>query len=77
MEKRIIQSASKISLLMFVASLNVITTFGVIWGVIHGTLDVKEVLALFATSISLVLGFYFGSRTPTVPVDPVTPTTQG
>ena len=78
MDKKIIQSASKLSLLAFVGTLNVITTFSVIWGVVHGSLDVKDVLALFATSTSLVLGFYFGrASAPTSTVDTSSTTTTG
>lgn len=64
MEKTIIQSATKITLLVFVFALAGLVIFAGVWGTIHGTLEPKEVLAIFGTSLTLVLGFYFGSKIP-------------
>lgn len=67
MDKVITKSASKITLLMIVTTLNIITLFSVCVSIWRGTLEGKEVLALFSTSVSLVIGYYFGrASTPTV-----------
>lgn len=70
MEKTIIQSATKISLLVLVFSLTALSIFAGVWGVIHGTLDPKEIITLFGTALTLVLGAYFGSKFPASPSSP-------
>jgi len=67
MEKTIIQSATKITLLVLVNVLAGLSAFAGIWGVIHGTLDPKEIITLFGTALTLVLGAYFGSKFPSTP----------
>lgn len=67
MDKVITKSASKLTLLLIVGTLCAITLFSIMVTVWRGSLDGKEVLALFATSVSLVIGYYFGrASTPTV-----------
>lgn len=74
MDKVITKSASKLTLLLIVGTLCAITLFSVFVTVWRGTLDGKEILALFATSVSLVIGYYFGRATaPTVPEVSATP----
>jgi ABC-type glucose/galactose transport system permease subunit len=58
----ILGSASKLVLLMIVIVLCLIAMFASVWGIIHATLEPKEIVALFGTALTFVLGFYFGSK---------------
>ena len=68
----IFKSATKFVLLITAISLNVITMFACIWAIIHGSLEAKNILALFGTTLNTIVGFYFGSKMAGVdkPVDP-------
>lgn len=58
----ILKSASKIVLLLVVITLVVLALFSGIWGVINNTLAPKEIIALFATALTFVMGYYFGAK---------------
>lgn len=68
MEKTIIQSATKITLLALVIALVLLVIFSGIWGTVHGTLDPKEILAVFAPALTFVLGHYFGKTGSNTPI---------
>jgi hypothetical protein len=58
--KNILSSATKLVLLLVVVNLNVISCFAVCIGIYRGTLDPKDVLALFGSVVTGVIFFYFG-----------------
>ena len=45
---------------MVVFNLNIISCFAVLIGIYRGTLDPKEVLALFGSVVTGIIFFYFG-----------------
>lgn len=68
-------SATKTVLMMVTTVLSVITLYAVILGVWRGVLDPKDVLAIFASVMSFIIGFYF-SRRSDVPTPEGTITSQ-
>lgn len=59
----ITKSASKVVLLAIIAVLCIITLVAAIVGVVRGSLEpVKDIISLFGSALSFVLGFYFGSK---------------
>lgn len=58
--QNIFTSATKIVLLLVVSTLSLISAYAVIVGIYRGTLDPKEVLALFGSVVTGVIFFYFG-----------------
>lgn len=59
----ITKSASKVVLLAIIAVLCILALVAGIVGVVRGSLEpVKEILSLFGSALSFVLGFYFGSK---------------
>ena len=58
----ILKSASKIVLLLIVVALVLLALFAGVMGILRGTLDPKELIALFGTALTFVLGFYFGNK---------------
>lgn len=60
--KNLLSSATKLVLLYVTMILGILTTFAGIVGIWRGTLEPKEVLALFGTIITFVIGYYFSKR---------------
>lgn len=58
----ILKSASKIVLLLVVVALVILALFAGVAGILKGTLEPKEIIALFGTALTFVLGFYFGNK---------------
>jgi len=58
----ILKSASKLVLLFVVFILGILSMFAGIYGIVKGTLEPKEIIGLFGTAMTFVLGFYFGSK---------------
>ena len=58
----ILSSASKLVLLFVVFILGITAAFAAVWGIVHSTLDPKELVTQFGTAVTFVLGFYFGSK---------------
>lgn len=59
----ITKSASKIVLLSVIAVLCILTLVAGIIGVVRGSLEqFKDILSLFGSALSFVLGFYFNSK---------------
>ena len=64
----LLKSASKLVLLYVVLILGILSAFAGVWGIIKGTLEPKEIIGLFGTALTFVLGYYFGSKgDPTKP----------
>lgn len=61
---QIFNSASKLVLLYIVGILGILTLLAGGWSVITGTFGeaAKIILAAFGTSLTFVMGFYFGSK---------------
>ena len=69
----IIKSAAKISLLVVIIVLALMAGFTAIWGVMHGTLDPKDILSIFGGAVTMIVAFYFGksiSNNNSTPSDP-------
>ncbi len=65
----ILKSASKIVLLFVVLILGLMAAFAGVWGLVKGTLDPKEIISLFGTALTFVLGYYFSNKgDPTQPM---------
>lgn len=62
---------------MIVFNLNIISMYAVIIGIYRGTLDPKEVLALFGSVVTGVIFFYFGKNMQTVDNSPSQPPQLG
>lgn len=62
--KNIIQSASKLVLLYVVGILGLLTLFAGAWSVVTGDFGkaAELILGAFASTLTFVLGFYFGSK---------------
>lgn len=62
--QNILKSASKLVLLYIIGLLGLLTLFVGVWSVINGTYGEAEKLVLggFNSTLTFVLGFYFGSK---------------
>ena len=58
----ILKSASKIVLLLVVIALVLLAIFAGVVGILKNTLEPKEIIALFGTALTFVLGYYFGNK---------------
>jgi len=58
----ILKSASKIVLLLIILALVLLTAFAGVVGILKGTLEPKEIITLFGTALTFVLGYYFGNK---------------
>lgn len=61
---KIMSSASKLVLLFIVAILGLLALFAGLWSVRMSEFNeaAKEILSLFGTAVTFVMGFYFGSK---------------
>lgn len=61
---KIMGSASKLVLLFIVGILGTLALFAGVWSVKTGQFSeaAKELLSLFGTAVTFVMGFYFGSK---------------
>jgi uncharacterized membrane protein required for colicin V production len=60
--KNITSSATKIVLLYITFVLGLLTTFAGFIGIWRGTLDPKEVIAIFGTTLTFIIGYYFSNK---------------
>lgn len=60
--KNILSSATRLVLLYITLVLGILTTFAGVVGIWRGTLEPKEVITLFGTIITFVIGYYFSSK---------------
>ena len=58
----VLSSATKIVLLWVMLILGGITTFAVVMGIWRGSLDSKDVLAIFSSVVTFIIGYYFSKR---------------
>lgn len=68
----LLSSATKVVLLWVMAILGVVTTYSSAIGVYRGTLDPKDILAIFGSVVTFIIGFYFSKRESTTPDGTVT-----
>lgn len=73
MQNEIFASATKIVLLWVMLILGVITLFAVSLGIWRASLDSKDVLAIFSSVVTFIIGYYFSKReNPPTPEGTVT-----
>lgn len=55
----ILNSASRLAFLYLVGVLGILALFAGGWGVVNGTIEPKEILAIFGAAITMILTYYF------------------
>ena len=69
----LLSSATRLVLPWVTFILGALTSFAVVVGIYRGTLDPKDVLGIFSSVVTFIIGFYFSKReSPVTPEGTVT-----